>query len=141
MSRSQLARDPAATPSAPPALPRPLRVAAAVLGVQGGGLVFAGVAELIAALAGHPTDRPTALFLGGLTVLYGALVVTVARGLAGGRTWAGTPAFMVEFFAVIVGIGQLHTLLVVAVPLLVTAAVAFAALLHPDSRAVLVRQR
>jgi hypothetical protein len=124
-----------------PSMPRTLRIAAVVLLVQGAGVVVAGLVELISALAGHPHDRSTATFLGALTIAYGAIVVLVGRGLARGRTWAGTPAFMVEFFAIVIGIGQLHTLPALSVALLFSAAVAFATLGHRDSREVLIRHR
>lgn len=124
----------------PPA-PTPLRVASGVLLVQGVGLVVAGVVELVEALAGHPNDRGTAVFLGGLVVFYGLAVLAVGRGLAGQRTWAGTPAYLVEFFAVVVGAYNLHTLPAVAAVLLASAAVAVWGLVHPLSREVLVRRR
>lgn len=121
--------------------PTPLRVAGGVLALQGLGLVVAGVVVLVGALAGHPHDRPTASFLGGLVIFYGVVVLAVSRGLLRRRTWAGTPALMVEFFAVIVGAYNLGNLLAVSVVLLASAAVAGWGLVHPHSREVLVRDR
>lgn len=118
-----------------------LRVAGVVLVAQGAGLMIAGVVELVAALVGHPHDRGTATLLGAVTVIYAAIVLAVGRGLLRRKAWAGTPAFMVEFFAVIIGVGQIHTLTALSVALLVSAVVAVAALVHPDSRAVLIRDR
>lgn len=124
--------------SAPPV---PLRVAGGVLLVQGLGLAIAGAVVLVGALVGHPHDRPTAAFLGGLTIFYAAVVAYCGRGLLGGRTWAGTPALMVEFFALVIGVGQVRTLTAVSVVLLVSAVAAVAAMLHPQSREALIRRR
>jgi hypothetical protein len=121
--------------------PAPLRVAAAVILVQGAGLVAAGAVVLVEALVGHPHDRGTASFLGALVIFYGAVVLAAARGLVRRRAWAGTPSLMLEFFAVVVGVYNLHNLLAVSVVLLASAAVAFAGLLHPASQAVLRRER
>lgn len=126
------------SPSTSP--PRAVRVAAAVLLLQGAGAFAAGAVELVVALAGHPHDRGTASFLGVLAMVYGAVMVLVGGGVGRMRRWAGTPALMVEFFAVVIALGQLHTLLALSVVLLASAAAAFAALLHPDARAVLVRR-
>lgn len=121
--------------------PTPLRVAAGVLAVQGLGLVVAGAVVLVGTLTGHPHDRGTAAFLGGLVIFYGAVVVAVSRGLMRRRTWAGTPALMVEFFAIIVAAYNWNALLVVSILLLVSAVVAGWGLVHPRSREVLVRTR
>ena len=78
------------------------RVAAAVVGAEGVGAVVAGTAFTISALVGQPSDRGTAIFLGGLLVVYGAAIVAVARGVDRGRRWARTPAFLTQFFALVV---------------------------------------
>ena len=79
------------------------RVAAAVvLAVEGAGAVVAGIGFAVAALVGHPSDRGTAVLLGVLLSLYGAGIVAVARGIDRGRHWARTPAFLVQFFALVV---------------------------------------
>jgi len=121
--------------------PTPLRVAGGVLLLQGLGLVVAGAIVLVGALAGHPHDRATATFLGGLVIFYGAAVLAAGRGLVRRRTWSATPALMVEFFAVIVAAYNWHNLLAVSIVLLVSAAVAGWGLLHPQSRSVLLRER
>lgn len=126
--------------ASPPA-PAPLRIAGVVLLLQGVGMVVAGLAALIGALAGHPHDRGTAVFLGALVTFYGGVVLAAARGLLRRRPWAGTPALMVEFFAVIVAAYNWHNLLAVSIALLVSAAVAGWGLLHPQSRSVLLRER
>jgi hypothetical protein len=122
-------------------LPAVLRIAAGVLLVQGAGLLVVGAVEVLAAVLGHPATRSTAVLLGALTMFYAVVVLLVGRGVARGRAAATTPALMVEFFAVVVGLGQVHTLLPLSVALLVTAVVALVALLHPDARSVLLRDR
>jgi uncharacterized membrane protein YhaH (DUF805 family) len=77
-------------------------VAAVVVAVEGLGAVVAGVVFTVAALVGHPSDRGTAVFLGLLLTFYGAAIVAVARGIDRGRSWARTPAFLTQFFALVV---------------------------------------
>jgi hypothetical protein len=121
--------------------PTPLRVAGGVVLLQGLGLVVAGVVVLIEALTGHPHDRGTAAFLGGLVIFYGAVVLAVSRGLVRRRPWSATPSLMVEFFAVIVAAYNWHNLLAVSIVLLASAVVAGWGLLHPRSRSLLLRER
>ncbi len=78
------------------------RVAAVIVALEGIGGVVAGVVFTIAALVGHPTDRGTAIFLGLLLAFYGAAIVAVARGIDRGSHWARTPAFLTQFFALVV---------------------------------------
>ena len=78
------------------------RVAAVIVALEGIGAVVAGFVFTIAALVGHPTDRGTAIFLGLLLAFYGAAIVAVARGIDRGSHWARTPAFLTQFFALVV---------------------------------------
>jgi hypothetical protein len=104
------------------------RLAAAVVGVEGAACVAAGIGFVVAALVGHPSDRGTAVLLGVLLTLYGAGVVLVGRGLGLERAWARTPAFLVQFFALVVAWYQRDTLPAVTVVLAVVAVAALAAL-------------
>jgi len=78
------------------------RLAASIVAVEGVGAIAAGFGFTIAALVGHPHDRGTAIFLGVLLATYGAAIVAVARGIDRGRRWARTPAFLTQFFALVV---------------------------------------
>ena len=78
------------------------RVAAVIVAVEGVGAVVTGIAFTIAALVGHPSDRGTAIFLGLLLTTYGAGIVAVARGIDRDRQWARTPAYLTQFFALVV---------------------------------------
>ena len=103
-------------------------VAAAVLGVEGVGGVVAGLGFVIAALVGHPHDRGTAVLLGVLLTVYGAAVVSVARGVGRHRPWARTPAFLVQFFALVVVWYERETLPAITAALAVIAVTAIVAL-------------
>jgi hypothetical protein len=50
------------------------------------------------------------------------------------RRWAQTPSYLVSFFAVVIGVGQVHTLPALMVPLIVIGVGAFVALSVPASR-------
>ena len=105
----------------------PRVVAAAVLAVEGLGAAVAGLVFVIAALVGHPDDRTTAVLLGVLLSLYGAGIVLVARGIHRDRHWARTPAFLIQFFALVVAWYQRGTLPAVTavVGIVAVAAIAF----------------
>jgi hypothetical protein len=105
-------------------------VGAALVGLEGVAGVVAGVGFVVAALAGHPTDRPVAVALGALLTLYGAAVVLVGRGIWRDRRWAGTPAMLVQFFALVVAWYQRSTLTPAAVALAVVAVPALVTLLR-----------
>jgi hypothetical protein len=78
------------------------RIAASIVAVEGVGAVVAGIGFTTAALVGHPHERGTAVFLGLLLSVYGVAIVAVARGIDRGRRWARTPAFLTQFFALVV---------------------------------------
>ena len=104
------------------------RVAAVVVGVEGAACVAAGIGFVIAALVGHPHDRGTTVLLGVLLGIYGTGVVLVGRGLGRDRSWARTPAFLVQFFALVVAWYQRDTLPGVTAVLAVVAVVAVVAI-------------
>jgi Kef-type K+ transport system membrane component KefB len=117
--------------------PRSLEIAALLVAVQSLALGIWGMAELIRSLFGHPSDRGTAILLGVVVLIYAAGVMVAARGLWRVRRWAQTPSYMVSFFAVVVGIGQLHTLTLLTIPLIVVGVGTFIAASWPASRAAL----
>src|SRR3954451_24713964 len=87
-----------------------MRTAAGLVALEGAAAVVAGIGFAVAALVGHPNDRGTAVLLGGLLTLYGVGILLVARGVARGSRWARTPAFLVQFFALIVAWNQIDDL-------------------------------
>jgi hypothetical protein len=84
-----------------------------VVALEGAGAFIAGIVFVVAALVGHPADRTTAVLLGLLLAVYGAAILAVARGIDSSRRWARTPAFLVQFFALIVAWYQRGTVPVV----------------------------
>jgi hypothetical protein len=95
---------------------------------EGAAAVLAGAGFAIAAFAAHPDNRGVTLALGGLLALYGVGILLIARGLWRERRWARTPAFLVQFFGLVVAWNQRGTLLPVAVVLAVVCGVAVVAL-------------
>jgi hypothetical protein len=122
------------------AAPMPLRVAAGVIGLEALAAVAAGVGFLVLAMTGKPADRGTAVTLAVLLVVLGAGLGLVTRGLLRCRPPAQTPAYLAQFFTLIVAYYQRHTLVAVTVALVVAALVAVAALSAPESRVALRRQ-
>ena len=114
----------------PPAPRRSLRIAAGLLCAEGLSGVCAGVGFAIAALVGHPEHRGVAVSLGVLLVIYGAAVVLVGRGVWRGARWARTPAYLVQFFGLVVAWYQRHTLLAVAIVVAVVSLAASALLVR-----------
>jgi Kef-type K+ transport system membrane component KefB len=108
-----------------------------LVAVQSLALGIWGTAELIRSLVGHPSDRGTAILLGVVVLIYAAGVMVAAKGLWQVRRWAQTPTYMVSFFAVVVGIGQLHTLTLLTIPLIIVGVATTVAASWPDSRAAL----
>ena len=119
--------------------PLPLRVASAVVGVEALAAVAAAIGFAVAAVVGKPSDRGVALTLVVLLVVIGAGLGLIARGLWRRRPAAQTPAWLAQFFALVVAYYQRHTLIGVTVALAVAALVAIAALSAPESRAALRR--
>jgi uncharacterized membrane protein (DUF2068 family) len=115
--------------------PSSLAAAAGLLALQAAGLAVYGLVEGVRALVGHPQDRGTAVLLAVVVLIYAAGVAVAAVGLWRARRWAQTPTYLVQFFALVIGIGQLHTLPRLMVPLLVVAVLTLVAVSLPDSRA------
>ena len=125
--------------TAEPSTPTSLRAAALLVGLEGGAAVVAGVGFAVAALAGKPADRATALTLAAVLVILGVGLLVVARALARQRPAAATPAYLAQFFALIVAYYQRHTLLAVTIGVGIVALATVGTLAAPDSRAALRR--
>ena len=123
-----------------PPTPRPLLAAAALVGLEGAAATVAAVGFGAAALTGHPSDRATALTLAVLLLVLGLGLLLVARGLARQRPAAATPAYLAQFFALIVAYYQRHTLIAVTIGVGVVAIATVVALAAPDSRDALRRR-
>jgi hypothetical protein len=117
--------------------PVSLRVAACLVALQALGLGGYGLVEEVRAIFGHPQSRGTAVLLGAVVLIYAAGVMTAAIGLWRERRWAQTPTYLVQFFSFVIGIGQLHTLPALSIPLVVVAVATLVAVSWPDSRAAL----
>jgi len=129
------------TPNTPaaPNTPTTLRAAAALVAIEGAAAAIAAVGFAVAALTGHPSDRATALTLAAVLLVIGLGLLLVARGLLRQRPAATTPAYLAQFFALIVAYYQRHTLPAVTVALGLAALATVVALAAPDSRAALRR--
>ena len=119
--------------------PVSLRLAAALVGLEGVAAAVAAVGFAVAAFTGHPADRPTTLTLAGVLLVLGVGVLVAARALARARPAAATPAYLAQFFTLVVAWYQRHTLIVVTVVLAAVAVATVAALAAPDSRQALRR--
>jgi hypothetical protein len=117
--------------------PASLSLAAGLVALEAAGMAVYGVVELVRAVVGHPQSRGTAILLGIVVLIYAAGVAATAVGLWRVRRWAQTPTYLVQFFSLVIGIGQLHTLPALMIPLLVAAVLTLVAVSLPDSRASL----
>ena len=117
--------------------PASLSVAAGLVALEAVGLAVYGIVELVRAVVGQPQSRGTAILLGVVVLIYAAGVASAAVGLWRVRRWAQTPTYLVQFFSLVIGIGQLHTLPALMVPVLVAAVLTLVAVSWPDSRASL----
>ena len=122
-----------------PRPPRPLAVAAALVGVEALGCLAAGIGFLVAVGVGKPADRGVAATLAALLLAFGAGLAVDARGLWRARPAAQTPAYLAQFFALVVAWYQRHTLVAVTVVLAVVAVATVAVLAAPSARAALRR--
>jgi hypothetical protein len=117
--------------------PTSLSVTAALVAVQSAALGSYGAVELLRALFGHPHDRGTAVLLGVLLVFYAIAILVAARGIWNLKRWAQTPTYLVQFFSIVIGIGQIHTLPYLMVPLIVVGLATLVAVSLPASRQAL----
>jgi peptidoglycan/LPS O-acetylase OafA/YrhL len=123
-------------PASPPQPASPaLRVAAALVVVEGLLLVAAGVLLLVRTVTGTPNDVGTAIFLAALALAVGVLLAWVGRPFARGRRWARSPIVVVQLLALPVGVGFVQGALYgYAVPDLALAIAVLALLVTPAAR-------
>jgi carbon starvation protein CstA len=119
--------------------PRALAIAAALVGVEALAGAGAGVGFLVAVVVGKPADRGVAATLAALLLVFGAGLAADARGLWRARPAAQTPAYLAQFFALVIGWYQRHTLPAVTAVVVVLAVAVVAALSAPESRDALRR--
>lgn len=117
--------------------PQSLSAAAALVAVQALAFAVFGAVELIRALAGHPHDKQTAVLLGVVVLVLSGGVAAAAVGLWRMRRWAQSPTYLVQFFSIIIGMGQITTLPAEMVPLLVVGFSTLVAVSLPPSREAL----
>lgn len=117
--------------------PQSLSAAAALVAVQALAFAVFGAVELIRALVGHPHDKQTAVLLGVVVLVLSGGVAAAAVGLWRMRRWAQSPTYLVQFFSIIIGMGQITTLPAEMVPLLVVGFSTLVAVSLPPSREAL----
>jgi len=119
--------------------PRALAVAAGLVALEALAALVAGVGFLVAVGVGKPSDRGVAATLAVLLLVVGAGLTFDARGLLRARPAAQTPAYLAQFFALVVAWSQRQTLPVVTGVIVVLAVAVVAALSAPESRDALRR--
>jgi len=118
-------------------LPAPLRRAAALVLLEGAGLLLLGVGYAVSGVVGAPEDRLATVLAGVFAAAAGLGLLPVARGLAAGRGWALSPTVVAQLLLVVVGAGLVQGgVLPVALPLLTVAALVLAGLAAGPSRQV-----
>ncbi|HVT21747.1 MAG TPA: hypothetical protein VHE57_10200 [Mycobacteriales bacterium] len=98
--------------------PRSLTVTAALVAAQAAALGTYGAVLLVRAFVGHPSHRDDAVWLGIVFLACAAGVVTAAVGLWRMRRWAQAPTYLVQFFSIVIGMGQVAHLPALMVPLI-----------------------
>lgn len=111
--------------------------AVALVGLQGALLAVVGLAFIVAGIFGSPADVLDAVLVGSISLLGGVGLLLVARGLAGCRAWARSPALVWDMIMIGVGATQYTENPVLAVPMFVVGLLTVLALFHSDTSAVL----
>lgn len=119
--------------------PRALAAAAVLVGLEAFACLAAGVGFLVAVGVGKPSDRGVAATLAALLLIFAAGLVLDARGLWRARPAAQTPAYVAQFFALVVAWYQRHTLPAVTAAVVVMAVAVVAALSAREARDALRR--
>jgi hypothetical protein len=123
-----------------PTPPRSLAVAAGLVGLEAVAGLAAGLGFLVAMGVGKSADRGVAATLAVLLLVLGAGLALDARGLWRARPAAQTPAYLAQFFALVVAWYQRYTLPAVTVAIVVLVTGVLAALSAPESRDALRRR-
>jgi hypothetical protein len=109
--------------------------AAALVALEGGGLVLGGVAYGVAGLVGDPFDRTATLLQAAFALVVGVLVLLVARGLHRTSGWSRSPVVLLQLLALPVGVGLAQSgIWYAAVPVLLLAAAVLYLLATPEAR-------
>jgi hypothetical protein len=95
-----------------------LTVTAALVAAQAAGLAIYGAVMLIRGLVGHPAHKDDAVLLGVVLLVCAGGVITAAIGLWRMRRWAQAPTYLVQFFSIVIGMGQLAHIPALMVPLI-----------------------
>ena len=112
-----------------------MRRAAALVALEGVGLVGVGVAYAVAGFVRQPEDRRGAELGAAIAVAVGLLLLLVARGLTRQQRWSRAPAITFQLFALPVGYGLAQGRVWTAAAVLVGLAVAvLLTLASPDAR-------
>jgi hypothetical protein len=117
--------------------PQSLTVTAVLVAIQGAAFAVWGAVELIRAFVGHPHDKNTAVLLGVVVLVLSAGVLVAAVGLWRTRRWAQAPTYLVQFFSIIIGMGQIATLPAMMAPLIAVGAATLVFVSLPASREAL----
>ena len=99
--------------------PQTLTVTALLVALQAAALATYGAVLLVRAFVGHPSHRDDAVLLGLVFLVCAAGVTVALYGLWRMKRWAQAPTYLVQFFSVIIAMGQLTKLPAMMIPLLV----------------------
>ena len=114
---------------------RPVRVAAALVAVEGAALTLLGLGYGVAGVVGDPFDRAATLLEAAFVVVVGVLVLLVARGLSRTAGWSRSPAVVLQLLAVPVGVGLVQgRVWYAAVPVLALSGLVLYQLATPEAR-------
>jgi hypothetical protein len=104
-------------------LGRGVRRCAALLLVEGAGLLIVGSVLAVATAVGSPTDRALSYTVAGFALGAGGVLVLLARAVDRSRGWARSPAVVLQLLALPVGVGLAQGgVWLAAVPVLLLAA-------------------
>lgn len=121
--------------------PTTLTIAAAIVALQGLGLVAAGLYLIGNGLFGSPASVTVAVTTGLFSMLGGAALVAVAWGLIRIRLWGRSPAILWQLLTIGVGWYQVQAGLgELGIPLIAIAAATVVLLLTPSATGALERR-
>jgi len=116
----------------------PLRVLVAVLLVEATALVVLGVGYAVLSVTGSPENLLGAELAAAFAVVAGGVTGLLARAVSAGRSWARTPAVLINLLALPVAVGLLQGgVWAVGVPLLLVVLIALALFVAAPVRAAL----
>jgi hypothetical protein len=98
--------------------PQTLTVTAVLVALQAAALAIYGVVMVVRGLVGHPAHKDDAVLLGVVLLVCAVGVAVAAFGLWRMRRWAQAPTYLVQFFSIVIGMGQVHHIPALMVPLI-----------------------